>query len=198
MRRVQRCFTSRATAITAPMAQSCSCSNAVRVRMSSTPTAIATSTASRACSARRSATPTARRWAPSPPAAAAVRLQHDVGRPRIRRRWNSPTASPRSLPTAIDRVFFTSGGSEAVEAAWKLARMYHVANGEPQRLKAIARNIAYHGVTLGALSFTGVPGYKEPFGPPAIYTRHVANTNGSAPTSRARRSPPSCWQRSRA
>jgi adenosylmethionine-8-amino-7-oxononanoate aminotransferase len=80
-------------------------------------------------------------------------------------------------PDGIDRVFFTSGGSEAVEAAWKLARMYHIANGEPQRLKAIARNIAYHGVTLGALSFTGVPGYKEPFGPPAIYTRHVANTN---------------------
>jgi adenosylmethionine-8-amino-7-oxononanoate aminotransferase len=80
-------------------------------------------------------------------------------------------------PDGIDRVFFTSGGSESVEAAWKLARMYHIANGEPQRLKAIARNIAYHGVTLGALSFTGVPGYKEPFGPPAIYTRHVANTN---------------------
>ena len=42
-------------------------------------------------------------------------------------------------PDGIDRVFFTSGGSEAVEAAWKLARQYHVANGEPQRLKAIAR-----------------------------------------------------------
>jgi adenosylmethionine-8-amino-7-oxononanoate aminotransferase len=80
-------------------------------------------------------------------------------------------------PEGINRVFFTSGGSEAVEAAWKLARMYHVANGEPQRLKAIARNIAYHGVTIGALSFTGVPSYKEQFGEPAIYTRHVSNTN---------------------
>jgi adenosylmethionine-8-amino-7-oxononanoate aminotransferase len=80
-------------------------------------------------------------------------------------------------PDGVDRVFFTSGGSEAVEAAWKLARQYHIANGEPQRLKAIARHIAYHGVTLGALSFTGIPGYKEPFGPPAIYTRHVSNTN---------------------
>jgi adenosylmethionine-8-amino-7-oxononanoate aminotransferase len=80
-------------------------------------------------------------------------------------------------PDGIDRVFFTSGGSEAVEAAWKIARQYHVANGEPQRLKAIARNNAYHGVTLGALSFTGVPAYKEQFGPPAIYTRHVSNTN---------------------
>jgi adenosylmethionine-8-amino-7-oxononanoate aminotransferase len=80
-------------------------------------------------------------------------------------------------PEGINRVFFTSGGSEAVEAAWKIARMYHVANGEPQRLKAIARNNAYHGVTIGALSFTGVPAYKEQFGPPAIYTRHVSNTN---------------------
>jgi adenosylmethionine-8-amino-7-oxononanoate aminotransferase len=80
-------------------------------------------------------------------------------------------------PDGIDRIFFTSGGSESVEAAWKIARQYHVANGEPQRLKAIARNIAYHGVTLGALSFTGVPAYKEQFGPPAIYTRHVSNTN---------------------
>ncbi len=81
-------------------------------------------------------------------------------------------------PEGIDRVFFTSGGSESVEAAWKLARQYHIANGEPQRLKAIARHIAYHGVTLGALALTGVPGYKEPFGPPAIHTRHVSNTNG--------------------
>jgi adenosylmethionine-8-amino-7-oxononanoate aminotransferase len=44
-------------------------------------------------------------------------------------------------------------------------------------MKAIARNIAYHGVTLGALALTGVPGYKEPFGPPAIDTTHVSNTN---------------------
>ncbi|HET9093533.1 MAG TPA: aspartate aminotransferase family protein [Solirubrobacteraceae bacterium] len=80
-------------------------------------------------------------------------------------------------PEGINRVFFTSGGSESVESAWKIARLYHLANGEPQRTKAIARHIAYHGVTLGALSFTGVPGYKEPFGPPAIHTRHVSNTN---------------------
>jgi adenosylmethionine-8-amino-7-oxononanoate aminotransferase len=80
-------------------------------------------------------------------------------------------------PDPINKVFFTSGGSEAVEAAWKLARQYHVFNGEPQRLKAIARKIAYHGVTLGALSLTGVPAYKDVFGPPAIQTRHVSNTN---------------------
>jgi adenosylmethionine-8-amino-7-oxononanoate aminotransferase len=80
-------------------------------------------------------------------------------------------------PDGIDKVFFTSGGSESVEAAWKIVRQYHLANGQPQRLKAIARRIAYHGVTLGALSLTGVPGYKEPFGPPAIDTTHVSNTN---------------------
>ena len=64
-----------------------------------------------------------------------------------------------------------------MEAAWKIVRQYHLANGQPQRMKAIARNIAYHGVTLGALALTGVPGYKEPFGPPAIDTTHVSNTN---------------------
>ncbi|HEU4657548.1 MAG TPA: aminotransferase class III-fold pyridoxal phosphate-dependent enzyme, partial [Capillimicrobium sp.] len=80
-------------------------------------------------------------------------------------------------PDGIEHVFFTGGGSESVETAWKLVRQYHLANGEPQRTKAIARNIAYHGVTLGALSFTGVPGFKEPFGTPAVPTRHVSNTN---------------------
>ena len=80
-------------------------------------------------------------------------------------------------PGSLNRVFFTSGGSESVEAAWKIVRQYHVANGEPQRTKVIARDRAYHGVTLGALSFTGVPGFKEPFGRPAIETFHVASTN---------------------
>jgi adenosylmethionine-8-amino-7-oxononanoate aminotransferase len=80
-------------------------------------------------------------------------------------------------PAGLDRIFFTNGGSESVESAWKIVRQYHIANGEPQRLKAIARKIAYHGVTLGALALTGVPGYKEPFGPPAIDTTHVSNTN---------------------
>jgi adenosylmethionine-8-amino-7-oxononanoate aminotransferase len=81
-------------------------------------------------------------------------------------------------PGRINSAFFTSGGSESVEAAWKIVRHYHLANGEPQRTKVIARDRAYHGVTLGALSFTGVPGFKEPFGRPAIDTFHVANTNG--------------------
>ncbi|WP_354698965.1 aspartate aminotransferase family protein [Paraconexibacter sp. AEG42_29] len=81
------------------------------------------------------------------------------------------------LPGDLDHVFFTNGGSESVESAWKIVRQYHVARGEPQRTKAIARDIAYHGVTLGALAFTGVPGYKAQFGPPAIDVTHVANTN---------------------
>jgi adenosylmethionine-8-amino-7-oxononanoate aminotransferase len=80
-------------------------------------------------------------------------------------------------PGDLDKVFFTSGGSEAVEAAWKLAREFHVANGEPQRTKAIARDRAYHGVTLGALSFTGVERFKAPFGRAPIDVTHVANTN---------------------
>src|SRR3954471_10740238 len=81
------------------------------------------------------------------------------------------------LPGDLDHVFFTGGGSESVEAAWKLVKTYHNANGQPQRTKAIARDRAYHGVTLGALSFTGVPGYKEPFGAPAIEAAHAATTN---------------------
>ena len=65
------------------------------------------------------------------------------------------------MPGDLDHVFFTSGGSESVESAWKIVRQFHVANGEPQRTKAIARDRAYHGVTLGALSFTGVPNYNK-------------------------------------
>src|SRR5262249_49358375 len=68
------------------------------------------------------------------------------------------------MPGDLNHAFFTNGGSESVEAAWKLVRQYHVAHGEPQRTKAIARDRAYHGVTLGALALTGVPGYKEQFG----------------------------------
>ena len=130
-------------------------------------TAAATSTASPACSAPRSATPTARRWPPSPARScsklafntlwgtahpAGARARRPARRPRARRA-STGSSSPR-------------GGSESVEAAWKIVRQYHLANGQPQRLKAIARHIAYHGVTLGALALTGVPGFKEPFGPP--------------------------------
>ena len=78
----------------------------------------------------------------------------------------------------MDRVFFTSGGSESVEAAWKLAREHFLAIGQPQRTKAIARDIAYHGVTLGALSFTGVRALQGAVRPRrAIDVTHVSNTN---------------------
>ncbi len=84
-------------------------------------------------------------------------------------------------PGDLSRVFFTSGGSESVETAWKLARQYHLAHGEPGRCKAIARTNAYHGVTLGALSFTGVERFKTAFGRPAIDVRHVSWTNQFRP-----------------
>jgi len=80
-------------------------------------------------------------------------------------------------PGDLNHVFFTSGGSEAVEAAWKIAREHFVAQGQPQRTKAIARDRAYHGVTLGALSFTGLAPMKEAFGAPAVEVHRVSNTN---------------------
>jgi adenosylmethionine-8-amino-7-oxononanoate aminotransferase len=81
-------------------------------------------------------------------------------------------------PADLGHVFFTSGGSESVESAWKIARLHHVATGGERRTKAIARRVAYHGSTLGALALTGVEGYKAPFGPPAINVRHVSPTHG--------------------
>ena len=75
------------------------------------------------------------------------------------------------------RVFFTSGGSESVESAWKMVREHFIAIGQPQRTKAIARDRAYHGVTLGALSLTGVQPFKEGFGTPPIEVTKVSNTN---------------------
>lgn len=80
-------------------------------------------------------------------------------------------------PGDINRVFFTTGGSEAVESAWKLARQYFQAKGEPGRYKVISRHLAYHGTTLGALSITGVPELRMPFEPLVPGARKVANTN---------------------
>lgn len=80
-------------------------------------------------------------------------------------------------PAGLGHAFFTSGGAESVESAWKLVRLYHNATGGERRTKAIARRVAYHGASLGALALTGVTGYKEPFAPPAIHVRHVSPTN---------------------
>ncbi len=112
-------------------------------------------------------------------------------------------------PGDLNRVFFVSGGSEAVESAWKLARQYYAARGEkrlrsavtpggragaaepevihdaivaaarpgPHRTKAIARHLAYHGTTMGALSLNGIPAIRAPFEPLVPEVRHVRNTN---------------------
>ena len=80
-------------------------------------------------------------------------------------------------PGDLNRAFFTTGGSEAVEVAWKLARQYFKAIGQPGRYKAIARNIAYHGVGMGALALTGLPSMRAPFEPLVPGARHVATTN---------------------
>ncbi len=79
-------------------------------------------------------------------------------------------------PGNLNRVFFVSGGSEAVESVWKLARQYHAARGE-RRWKAISRNVAYHGTTMGALSINGIPALRTPFEPLVPEVAHVRNTN---------------------
>jgi adenosylmethionine-8-amino-7-oxononanoate aminotransferase len=80
-------------------------------------------------------------------------------------------------PGDLNRVFFTSGGSEAVESAYKLARQYHKLTGNPNKTKLIARDIAYHGTSLGALSATGITGLRTPFEPLTPGAHHVPNTN---------------------
>ena len=82
-------------------------------------------------------------------------------------------------PGDLNRVFFVSGGSEAVESAWKLARQYYIArsDGGPRKYKAIARQTAYHGTTMGALSINGIPALREAFEPLVPEVRHVKNTN---------------------
>jgi adenosylmethionine-8-amino-7-oxononanoate aminotransferase len=80
-------------------------------------------------------------------------------------------------PGDLNRVFFTSGGSEAVESALKLARQYFKLTGHPNKTKVIAREIAYHGTSLGALSATGITALREPFEPLVPGGRHVPNTN---------------------
>jgi adenosylmethionine-8-amino-7-oxononanoate aminotransferase len=80
-------------------------------------------------------------------------------------------------PGDLNRVFFTTSGSEAVESAWKLAKQYFKTIGQPGRYKVISREIAYHGTSMGALAITGLPGIKAPFEPLPPGGVRVPNTN---------------------
>ncbi len=96
-------------------------------------------------------------------------------------------AHPRSIelaeriaglaPGDLNRIFFTNSGSEAVETAIKLVRQYHKLTGNGQKTKIIAREIAYHGTTMGALAATGITGLRAPFEPFMPGGCHVPNTN---------------------
>ena len=77
-------------------------------------------------------------------------------------------------PQGIGHVFYVSGGSEAIEAALKLARQYFVERNEPQRKYLIARRQSYHGITLGALAVGGRERQRRPFAPLLIETHHVS------------------------
>ena len=80
----------------------------------------------------------------------------------------------KEAPGDLDRVYFVSGGSEAVEAAIKLARQYCIEIGQPQRHRVIARRQSYHGNTLGALAAGGNLWRREPFSPLMIETTHIS------------------------
>src|SRR5919198_1867657 len=80
-------------------------------------------------------------------------------------------------PGDLNRVFFTWGGGESVETALKPARQYHKLTGKPNKTKFIAREVAYHGTTMGALAATGVTGLRNPFEPFTPGGCHVPNTN---------------------
>ncbi len=80
-------------------------------------------------------------------------------------------------PGDLNRVFFTTSGSEAVESAWKLAKQYFTTIGQPGRYKVLSREIAYHGTSLGALAITALPGIKAPYEPLPPGGVRVPNTN---------------------
>ena len=80
-------------------------------------------------------------------------------------------------PGDLNRVFFTNGGSEAVESAIKLARAYHQRTGNPRKTKFITREVAYHGTTLGALAATGISALRYEFEPLVPGGLQVPNTN---------------------
>jgi adenosylmethionine-8-amino-7-oxononanoate aminotransferase len=80
-------------------------------------------------------------------------------------------------PGDLNKVFFSTGGGEAVETAWKLAKQYFKLIGKPTKYKVISRAVAYHGTPQGALSITGLPALKAPFEPLVPGTHKAPNTN---------------------
>lgn len=80
-------------------------------------------------------------------------------------------------PGDLNKVFFTTGGGEAVETAWKLAKQYFKLVGKPMKHKVISRAVAYHGTPHGALSITGIPDAKKYFEPLVPGAHKVPNTN---------------------
>src|SRR5215475_4728272 len=80
-------------------------------------------------------------------------------------------------PGDLNKVFFTTGGGEAVETAWKLAKNYFKLVGKPYKHKVISRAIAYHGTPQGALSITGLPAFKAQFEPLTPGGFRAPNTN---------------------
>lgn len=80
----------------------------------------------------------------------------------------------QTAPKGMSHVYFVSGGSEAMEAALKMARQYFVEIGQPQRQHFIARRQSYHGNTLGALAIGGNPWRREPFAPILIEATHLS------------------------
>ncbi len=100
-------------------------------------------------------------------AAQPARRSTRTGRPRTRRRSSWRPSSPSARPTGSSTSSSPAAAPSRSRPRGSSSRQYHVANGEPERTKAIARDVAYHGVTLGALSFTGVPGFKDAVRPAA-------------------------------
>jgi hypothetical protein len=80
----------------------------------------------------------------------------------------------QAAPAGLERVYFVSGGSEAMEAALKLSRQYFVEQGQPQRRHFIARRQSYHGNTLGALAVSGHPARRAVYAPLLIETTHIS------------------------
>ncbi|MBW2370050.1 MAG: aminotransferase class III-fold pyridoxal phosphate-dependent enzyme, partial [Deltaproteobacteria bacterium] len=75
---------------------------------------------------------------------------------------------------AMDKVFFVSGGTEATEIAAKLARKFHIDNGSASKYKIISRWMSYHGMTMGSLSWGGMPGRRGDYDPMLCDNHHIA------------------------